>query len=453
MTLIERVKNTNLIQPGDKIVVGVSGGPDSMCLLSILVELSRELDFEVIVVHINHMLRDVADDEEKYVENFSQRLGLPFFSKKVDVLKLSKEQKLSCEEMARKVRYEFFYEILERTGANKIAVAHNANDHVETMLLNLIRGSGLEGLCGIKQQNGKIIRPMLEISRDEIEAYLEAHDITAMIDTTNFEEVYTRNKVRHRILPYLKELNPNILTTLYRTSEILSQSRELLGEVIEKEYKTVRNDVGILKKKAFLEFSENMQLEILRLAIEEFYGSKKDISYENLKNAVRILNTAQSGAIVEILKELKIKIEQDNICFLREIKPQEAYEYELKIPGTTIISEVGMKINAEIIPINQLESAVFSKNKVVLDVAKVGKKVYVRNKRLGDYFYPTGMTGKKTLKKFFSDLKMPETERNNWPLLVNEDEVIWIIGKRLSRKFLKDESTKEVIILDYGENI
>ena len=453
MSLIERVKAANLIQKGDRIIAGVSGGPDSICMLSVLLELAKDIDFEVIVVHINHMLRDVADEEEKYVENFSQQLGLPFFSKKVDIEKLSKEQKESCEVVARKVRYDFFYEVLEKNGANKIAVAHNKNDHVETMLLNLIRGSGLEGLCGIKRQNGEIIRPMLDIARSEIEEYLRDKNILSMIDATNFEEVYTRNKIRNRLIPYLEELNPNILKTLYRTTEILSQDRDILVEVVGKEYKAVRKDIGILDKTRFLELSENMKYEVLRFAIDEFCGNKKDISYENLKNVIKILQSAHSGAVIEVLGDLKIKIAYDDVCFLKELECDNRYEYELSIPGTTIIPEAGIKINAEIAAVNQLENAEFAKNKVYLDVAKVGKKVYVRNKRSGDFFYPTGMEGKKTLKKFFSDLKISETERNKWPILANDNEVIWVIGKRLSRKFLKDESTKEVIILDYGENI
>jgi len=453
MGLKEKIKNTNLFQAGDKIIAGVSGGPDSLCMLLILSELAKEMGFEVIVVHINHMLREVADEEEKYVENFSQQLGLSFFSKKVDVLKLSKKQKLSCEEAARKARYEFFYEILEKTGANKIAVAHNANDHVETMLLNLIRGSGLDGLCGMQAQNNAIIRPMLRIWREEIEAYLEERKITAMIDTTNMEEVYTRNKVRHQLIPYLSELNPNILNTLYRTTEILNDTRGMLKDFREKEYAKLKKADGILDREHFFALSAEWQREILRMAINEFYGSMKDISYENIKNAVRILRSAQSGAVVEICKGLKIKVEYENFCFLREIEESVPYEYELKIPGKTIIKEAGITITAEVVSVDSLENAIFSKNKVALDIAKVGKKVYVRSKRAGDYFYPTGMEGKKSLKRFFSDLKIPEKDRNKWPLLTNETDIIWVIGKRLSRKFLKEESTREVIILDYGETI
>lgn len=453
MELKEKVRRTGFIQSGDKIIAGVSGGPDSVCMLSILAELAKEMQFELIVVHINHMLRDVADEEEEYVKNLSLQLGVPFFSKKADVHSLSKEWKLSCEEAARKVRYDFFYEILGKTGANKIAVAHNANDHVETMLLNLIRGSGLDGLCGIQRNNGEIIRPLLEISREEIEEYLKERKITARIDATNFEEVYTRNKIRNRLLPYLTELNPNILSTLYRTSEILNDVRCILREVTEKEYQQIKKATGILDKTRFLALSPELCREVLRLAIWEFHGNRKDISYENLQNAVRILENAQSGTVVELLKDLKIKVEYENICFLRELELRKSYEYELKVPGITMIPETGKKITAEIVSVNQVENVAFSKNKVVLDVAKTGKKLYVRNKRSGDFFYPTGMSGKKTLKKFFSDLKISEKERNEWPILTTEKEVVWIIGKRLSRKFLKEESTKEVIILDYGENI
>jgi len=435
-------------------------------MLSIFAELRSNISFELFVTHINHQLREEADAEEAYVKKFAEDLGLSFFSKKVDVLGSSREWKMSCEEAARKIRYDFFEEVARQTNANKIAVAHNANDRAETVLLNLIRGSGLDGLCGIFAENGKIIRPMLDFTREDIEMYLKEHKIVAMVDKTNFEDVYTRNKVRNCLIPYLKELNPNIVATLNRTADILSDTRQILKDTVRQEYEKLKCSAGVLSRDKFLELSDKMKTEILRMAICDFYGSNKDISRENLKNAIRILATAQSGKVVEVLKGLKIKREYDHFYFMKELESLEPYCYELSIPGDTVIKEAGITIHARIVSIEEflqmpqmkstcgiIREMPQTKNIVAFDIAKVGKKVYVRNKRLGDYFYPLGMSGKKTLKRFFSDLKIPESERTQWPILATEEEVVWVIGKRVSRKFLKDESTKEVIILDYGENI
>ena len=453
MDLLERVQKTNLIRNGDRIVVGVSGGPDSICMLYLLTQLNEVVSFELFVAHINHCLREEADEEEVYVKKIAEEFGLTFFSKKADVLTLSREWKMSCEEAARKIRYDFFEEVAAETKSNKIAVAHNANDRAETVLLNLIRGSGLDGLCGISVQNGKIIRPMLNITRDEIEMYLKEHNIIAMVDRTNFEEIYTRNKVRNRLIPYLKELNPNIIETLNRTADILENKRSVLLDSVKQEYEKLKSSSGMFCYEKFLNLSEEYQLEILRMAICEFCGSNKDISYENLKNAIRILTTAQSGAVVEILKGLKIKREYDSFYFMKELPVREEYCYELNVPGETVIPEAGITVRTKIVSVEEFLQMPQTKNIVAFDIAKLGKKVYVRNKRFGDFFYPMGMNGKKTLKRFFSDLKIPERERNYWPILATEEDVVWVIGKRLSKKFLQDETTKEVIILDYGENI
>lgn len=453
MSLVDRVKKKNLICSGDKVVLGVSGGPDSLCMLFVLAELREEVPFELFVAHINHQLRDVADVEEEYVKDISEKLNFRFFSEKVDVLNVCKVEKMSCEEAARKIRYDFFEKVLIETGANKIAVAHNANDRAETVLLNLIRGSGLDGLCGISAINGKIIRPMLEFTREEIESYLKERGIVAMIDKTNFDEVYTRNKVRNRLIPYLKEINPNVVATLNRTADILTETRDIVKDALRADYEMVKKDDGCFLLSEFLKLSESKKLEVLRMAICEFYGSNKDISYENLKNAVRILTTSNSGAVVEIIRNLKIKREYDFFYFVDGNDFTAPYCYELKIPGRTIVDEAKIVISVKVISIDEFLKMPQSKNIVAFDIAKVGKKVYVRSKRFGDFFYPTGMNGRKTLKKFFSDLKIAERERNKWPILATENEVIGVIGKRLSKKFLKDESTKEVIILDYGENI
>ena len=220
--ILETIKKYNLIKENDSIVIGVSGGPDSICLLHVLSELKKELNFKIYVAHINHMLREEADEETEYVKEFCRNLGIECYIKRIDVVEIANNLKRGTEETGRQIRYEFFNEILEKTSSNKIATAHNNNDKVETILMNILRGSGLSGLKGIEAiRDEKFIRPLIETSREEIEKYCVDNNLNPRIDKTNNENIYTRNKVRNVVIPYIKqEFNPNILKTINRLSEV-----------------------------------------------------------------------------------------------------------------------------------------------------------------------------------------------------------------------------------------
>ena len=237
--LEEYIIKNKLIDVNDKIVIGVSGGPDSLCLLYLLNELKEKYNLTLIVAHINHMIRQEADFEENFVKETSNKLGLTFYSKKVDVLKEASEYKKSTEEYARKVRYDFFEEIFNKENANKIVVAHNQNDNVETILMNIVRGTGLDGLLGIEVKTKNIIRPLLCVTRDEIEQYCKEKNLTPMIDKTNFETIYTRNKMRNIIIPNLKEINPNILNVVTRMSTILKDEDNVIDSIAKEKYDLV----------------------------------------------------------------------------------------------------------------------------------------------------------------------------------------------------------------------
>lgn len=452
--MVNIVKNSGLIEYGDKIVVGVSGGPDSVTLLHVLSLLRNEFDLTLFVVHINHSLRDVADFEEDFVRNFSKSLNIDFFSKKVDVLSLARNEKKSAEETARNIRYAFFDEVAEKTGANKIAVAHNANDNAETVLMNLIRGSGSTGLCGISTLNGKIIRPLLYAKREEIEKYVKENNLTVMVDKTNSESVYTRNKIRNDVIPNLLEINPDFISAVSRCTDILKQERAFLDKIVSEKYKEVkaRKDEVILSRSKLLSLDGYLKKAILRRAVFEFRGSLTDVGFFNLDNAIKIIDSAQSGAVVTIFDNLKIKISYDSLIFFED-EESIHFNYELKIPGTTYIKELNAVIKAEVIDAGSVPDKFSDRSKCFFDIAKTGKKLYVRERKEGDSIYLSGMNGKKSIKKYFSDIKLPEGERNRVPIVTNGSEVVWIAGFRSSGNFLKDKSTREVIILEYGENI
>jgi tRNA(Ile)-lysidine synthase len=456
MGLVEKVKNSGLINYNDKIVVGVSGGPDSMCLLNILLTLSKEFDLIIFVVHINHCLREEADFEENYVRNFCDKSNIKFFSKKTDISTLAKQNKVSTEEIAREVRYNFFYEILKQTGSNKIAVAHNANDNAETILMNILRGCGPDGLTGISEINQNIIRPLIDIKRSEIEEYCSENMIQTMIDKTNLESVYMRNKIRNNIIPYLQEFNPDIIAGLNKMGNIIQEEEEFIEEYIDEEYKEIKIDDKekvILDKEKFIHLKTGLQRRILRKAVFEFCGSLKNISFNAIDNAILIIKDSHNGNIVKITNKVKILINYNKLEFFDEKEEKKDFIYELNIPGMTYIHELDSYVSVEIADADKVPDIIKEKNKKIFDIAKTGKKLYLRNRKNGDYFYPTGMTGTKKIKDFFSDNKIELYERDRIPILTNENDIIWVVGMRSSKKFLKDKSTKEVIIINYGENI
>ncbi len=244
----EKVEKTilkyDLIENGDKIILGVSGGPDSMCMLNILKDLQntnlKKLNYEIIVAHVNHMIREEAIEDEKYVEDYCKKNNIEFYSKSIDIPKIVNTKKIGEEEAGRIARYEFFDELLEKTKANKIAIAHNKNDRVETVLMNELRGSGLSGLKGIEPRRGKYIRPLIEIEREEIEKYCEENKLEPRIDKTNFENIHTRNKLRNCLIPYIKkEFNPNIIETINRLSEIVTEQEKYIDEIVREKYKEI----------------------------------------------------------------------------------------------------------------------------------------------------------------------------------------------------------------------
>jgi len=239
--ILETIKKYNLIEAGDKIVIGVSGGPDSICLLHILNELKNELNFEIVVAHINHMIRKEADIETEYVKNFCDRLKIECYIKRIDVVKIANNLKRGTEETGRQIRYEFFEEVFKKTNSNKIATAHNNNDKVETILMNILRGSGSSGLKGIEPiREEKFIRPLIETSRDEIEEYCKLNKLNPKIDKSNSENIYTRNKIRNIVIPYIKkEFNPNIIKTINRLSNVATEENEYLEKITEETFEQI----------------------------------------------------------------------------------------------------------------------------------------------------------------------------------------------------------------------
>jgi len=322
--ILELIKRDNLIEKNDKVLLGVSGGPDSICMLDILSKLSKKLNFEIVVAHINHGIREEALDDEQYVEDWCKKLGVKFFVGHFKVEEIAKEQKLGVEETGRKVRYEFFDEMAEKNGCNKIAIAHNKNDNAETVIMNILRGAGSKGLCGINSKQGKYIRPLIECSRQEIEQYCDKEKLNPRIDKTNFKNDYTRNKIRNIVIPYIKEeFNPNIINSLERLSKIMQEQEKYLEDEAKKQYKNIlieeiklnenEYNIIVLDLKKFNDLPILIEKQIILEAIQKLFGTTKRIEKIHLDDMIKLCNNNIGNKYLTPNKDLKIVIKNKQI--------------------------------------------------------------------------------------------------------------------------------------------
>ena len=315
----------NLIKDGDKIVLGVSGGPDSMCMLDMMRELKEEknINFEIYVAHVNHMIREEAIEDEKYVQNYCLKHNIKFFVKRVDVQKIANDKKIGTEEAGRKVRYDFFEEVLQKTGSNKIAIAHNKNDKIETIIMHLLRGSGLSGLKGIEPiRDNKYIRPLIECERQEIEQYCENRKLQPRIDKTNFENEYTRNKIRNIVIPYIKkEFNPNIIQTLSRLSEVATDESNYIDLQTQKIYNKLliekKDKQIILKLNEFNQQENVIQKRLVLKTIKKLNGSTDRIEKVHIEDIIKLCNNNIGNKYLTPNKNLKILVKDKKIFFIK----------------------------------------------------------------------------------------------------------------------------------------
>ena len=332
--ILQTIKKYKLIENGDSIVIGVSGGPDSICLLYVLNDLKKELNFKIYVAHINHMIRKEADEETEYVKSFCKNLGVECFTKKIDVIEIAKELKMGTEEAGRKIRYDFFEEVLRNTNSNKIATAHNNNDKVETIIMNILRGSGISGLKGLDPiRENKFIKPLIETSREEIENYCEENKLNPRIDKSNNENIYTRNKVRNCVIPYIKkEFNPNILKTINRLSEVATEENEYLNNVTQKTFNEICislekpviaddctnekiNNQIILDLKKFNNLELVIKRRLILYTINELLGTTDGIEKVNIDDIIKLCSNNIGNKFLKPTKNIKILVKNRKIFF------------------------------------------------------------------------------------------------------------------------------------------
>ena len=331
--VLQTIKKYNMVKDEDKIVIGVSGGPDSMTLLNILNNLKEKLNIKIYVAHINHMIRKEADEETEYVRQFCENIGVDFFAKRIKVEEEAKKQKIGTEEAGRNIRYEFFEEVAKKVGANKIATAHNSNDNAETVLMNIIRGTSVSGLKGIeKVREGKFIRPIIECSREEIEEYCKEQKLDPKYDKTNYENIYTRNKIRNLLIPYLqKEFNPSVIEGINRLSSIAAEEEQFFNNIVEKEYKKLSiggNNISyaqnkpnsnvkeVLDLKEFNKLDNVIKSRLVLYTISKAYGKVTGIEKIHIDDIIKLCKNNIGNKFLTPKKGIKVFVKKGKIFFM-----------------------------------------------------------------------------------------------------------------------------------------
>ena len=323
--VLKTIQKYKLIESGDKIVIAVSGGPDSMCLLDVLRKLKEKLKIEIVVAHVNHSIREEADSETLYIKDYCNKHDIEIYIKKENVIELAKIDKIGLEEEGRKVRYKFFDEVLEKANANKIAIAHNMNDKAETVLMNIIRGSGSLGLKGIEpKRDEKYIRPLIEIQRDEIEEYCKKNKLDPKHDKSNDDNTYTRNRVRNVLIPFLKEnFNPNIINGINKLSIIMTEEQNYLEKIVNNIYNDViieeKPKTIVLDLKKFNEEDVYIRKRLLFLAINKLFNNTKNIEKIHIDDIIKLCKRNIGNKYLTPNKNTKVYINKGKIFIIDTI--------------------------------------------------------------------------------------------------------------------------------------
>ncbi|MFQ5455554.1 MAG: tRNA lysidine(34) synthetase TilS [Nitrospirota bacterium] len=455
------IEMLKLIMPGEKVVVGVSGGPDSLCLLHILKKIGEEIGFTIYATSLNHRFRGMeSENEAEFVRIVSEEWGIPCSIESIDVPAFCKEKRLSKQVGARIIRYRFFYDIAKSIGAAKIAIAQTADDQAETFLMRLLRGAGVLGLSGIPVlREDIIIRPLLRIRRAEILEYLKRENISFITDSSNIKPIYMRNKIRLELIPTLaKEYNPNITDVLNREAEILSIENDFLDtytlEIIDR-LRVKREEKGIsLDLNLLSSLHDAIKRRVLRWAIKEIKGDMNGISFNHIMNGINIIEGGNTGNRIDLPDSIAIQREYDilrvSICEKEMEVGDDMPPFAINVPGETYIPFFNM-----LIKVCYAERIVYSKNRkniACFDSDKLTMPLMIRGKTDGDIFYPDGMGGhRKKLQDFFVDEKIPRRERKRIPLLVSPYGIIWVIGKRLDIRYIARKDKKDLLVVESFE--
>lgn len=449
--VLKTVKENNLIEENEGIVVALSGGPDSVCLLHILHRMSKEMNLKIFAAHLNHKIRGLdAYMDSLYVMKLCEELQIPCFIRAIDVPKYCNDNKLGLEDGARKLRYEIFNEIREKLSADKIAIGHNKNDQAETVLMRIMRGTGLQGLRGIEyKREGGIIRPILDISREDIENYCKENNLSPRIDGTNLEAIYSRNKIRLKILPYMKEeFNENIVGSIVRMSKNIKVDSDYIDSQVDISYNEVcrKYEDGVYIFVDLLEKEhEAIKNRLIIKAIREVLGDANSIDKKHIEEVLTLMGKNKNGKKINLPRGLYAYRFNDYILIsLKEINYEKIeYNYEIEPGKEVYIAELGKTFKSKIVDAVDFNAETLGENVQYLDFGKIKGNITLRNRHQGDKIILRG--GTKKIKELFIGMKIPREERSFVPLIVNDSNIVSVCGYRISANYLVDENTEKIL--------
>lgn len=453
----EYIEANNMLKKGDLVVAGVSGGADSMCLLDILLEMKSQYELTIIAAHIHHGIRGIdADEDMKFVEKFCADNGIKFEGIKYDIPLIAKNQHMSTEEAGRIKRYDTFEQIIRENGGNgKIAVAHNMNDNSETFLLNLFRGTGSNGLSGIKPVRGNIIRPVMCLSRDEILEYLEGKSISYRTDVTNDENDYTRNKIRNDLMPYVTDnINSKAMENINRAAIMLRDINEYVNNqgkrMMEAYGKWQEDGKAILLSEELWSEDRVMVAWVIRRALEKMAGGLKDISAKNIED-IEGLGTNQVSKSVDIPYGIRAVRRYEGVWLTGVQNDKIEKQKDINFILDDIITSDGGVVAQLTFSLEENKDIDLRENLYTkwMDYDILKGSLSVRNRKSGDYMVIGENGHKKKLKDLLIDLKIPREERDKLVLLTKGSEILWIVGSRMSESVKINSGTTKVVRVDY----
>ncbi len=446
--IYEAIIKYDLISSNQTVLMALSGGADSTALLIILKKLSLIMDFNIYALHINHMLRGAdADNDENRCMQLCKELNIKYFTKKIDVFNYAAKNNMSIEQAGREIRYNELFFLKNELNADKIVTAHHYDDNIETILMRCLRGTGVDGLCGIeiKRKDG-IIRPLLHVKKREILDYLDKNNTSYCIDKTNYENQYFRNKIRNFVLPALIQIKPNFDDIIIR----LSNQAIKIRDKIENEMDYYKNHITVKDGSAKINIdmlnlaNSYIKPYIIRYMIDEI----KDLTNIEKKHIDSILSMPVSNTIwsINLPGDVIAKREYEFLivkCGECDNVTEKSFIYPIIYGRDNIIKQLGIKVflqQAEL-----FEKKCGSLYEKYIDYDKIKGNIFIRNRRIGDKIYPIGLNGSMSLKKYFINNKVPKQRRDAIPLLCDEQNIIWIMGYALSDKYKVDEKTKNIV--------
>ena len=461
------VNGQGMFVSGETLLVGVSGGRDSLCMLYVLMEIKDELGIHIHIAHLDHMLRGAESaSDAKYVSELASYLRVPITVGQRDVKKYQLEHQLSLEEAARELRYQFFLDTANSVGASRVAVGHNADDQVETILMHLIRGTGTSGLCGMRpitfwrhfnDEKWLVVRPLLEVARKEVEAYCQEYHLLAREDSSNESMAFLRNRVRQELLPLLHTYNPNIKQSLLNTAQTVTDDYsfmqtgllEMFGNVVSS-----RDGMMVLDTNKASRLHPAMQRLVIREALRQLLGDLRDMERRHVESIRKAFHFSP-GKQISLPRGLILWTEYGECSIggdskAHKILPSLEKGHVIIVPGETAVC--GWRVIADVLGSEGKES-LQDKNPFVanFDFDVAGNKLQVINRKPGDRFQPLGMSCSKKLQDFMVDVRIPRAQRSQVPLVCSTTQIIWVVGWRIDERAKVTDQTQRILRLTFAQ--